>query len=135
MPERLRTRYNYPCPGCFLLAGFEVTTIGRIWGDHRGEVTGVPIDTDSDDPAALRLLTDEQLKAVADKCLNEDIMAINEATAQAIELQGLYWDSLRDIERLIGFDLDDTDALSDVTFSSIAEAKEHYSNFKEKCVD
>jgi len=112
-----------------------VTTIGRIWGDHRGEVTGVPIDTDSDDPAALRLLTDEQLKAVADKCLNEDIMAINEATAQAIELQGLYWDSLRDIERLIGFDLDGTDALSDVTFSSIAEAKEHHSNFKEKCVD
>jgi len=29
-------RYKYPCPGYFLLAGFEVTTIGRFWGDHRG---------------------------------------------------------------------------------------------------
>ena len=36
LPNRLPTRYNYLCPGYFLLAGFEVTTIGRIWGDHRG---------------------------------------------------------------------------------------------------
>ena len=99
------------------------------------EVNGVPIDTDGDDPAALRLLTDEQLKAVAAKCLSEDLMAINEASAQAAELQGAYWDSLRGLEMLIGFDIDSTDELSDVTFSSIAEAKEYYSIYKEKCVD
>jgi len=40
LPNRLPTRYNYPCPGYFLLAGFEVTTIGRFWGDHRGLWTG-----------------------------------------------------------------------------------------------
>jgi len=26
----LRARYNYPCPGCFPLAGFEVTTEGDL---------------------------------------------------------------------------------------------------------
>ena len=39
LPNRLPTRYNYLCPGYFLLAGFEVTTIGRIWGDHRGHIS------------------------------------------------------------------------------------------------
>ena len=62
-------------------------------------------------------------------------MAINKATAKAAELQRLYWGALRDIERLIGFDINSMDELYAVPFASVAEAKEHYSAYKEKCVD
>jgi len=34
--ERTATSYNYSCSGSLPLAGFEVITYGRIWGDYRG---------------------------------------------------------------------------------------------------
>jgi hypothetical protein len=46
LAEHACTRYNYPCPGSFLLAGFEVTTIGRIWGDHRGSGCARTVDAE-----------------------------------------------------------------------------------------
>jgi hypothetical protein len=82
-------------------------------GELITEVTGVLIDNDNDDLDACSLLSDEQLKAVADKCRqNEEprsyeddrqlwefgLDAINEASAEAARLQGEYWDALRDLE-------------------------------------
>ena len=37
--EKPPARYNYSCSGSALLAGFEVTLIGRFSGDHRGPAT------------------------------------------------------------------------------------------------
>jgi hypothetical protein len=35
--RRLPARYNYSCSRSASLAGFEVTTYGRLSGDHRGD--------------------------------------------------------------------------------------------------
>jgi hypothetical protein len=36
LPGHHRPGYNYCCPAALPMAGFEVTTYGRFWGDHRG---------------------------------------------------------------------------------------------------